>query len=76
MSILENIGQYIVSTRKEKGFSQEQLALRSEMSVSYLRTIEHGTANQLSSTLVRIASTLDVPLNNILPGDKEDNSHE
>ena len=76
MSILQNIGQYIVSTRKEKGFSQEQLALRSEMSVSYLRTIEHRTANPTILTLVRIASTLDVPLNNILPVDKEDNSYE
>ena len=42
MSIFVEIGTTIVSLRKEKGLTQEQLALECEISVSYLRRIEHG----------------------------------
>ena len=45
LSYKVEIGKNIVSLRKLKPISQEQLALGSEMSVSYLRAIEHGRAN-------------------------------
>lgn len=45
VSINEDIGKAIVNIRKQKGLSQEYLALECDMSVSYLRRIEHGTAN-------------------------------
>ncbi len=73
MSIPSNIGQKIVSLRKEKGISQERLALDSNMSVSYLRAIEHGTANPTLSALGRLAFTLGIPFNSIVlteEGDK------
>ena len=47
MSIFVEIGTTIVSLRKEKGLTQEQLALECEISVSYLRRIEHGEANPM-----------------------------
>ena len=45
MTIHDDIGRTIVTGRTLRGLSQEQLALECEMSVSYLRRIEHGTAN-------------------------------
>lgn len=56
------IGKNIVDLRRRRGFSQEQLALESEVSVSYLRDIEHGRANPSLDVLEAIANTLDVPL--------------
>ena len=62
MSYKVEIGKNIVSLRKLKPISQEQLALGSEMSVSYLRAIEHGRANPTLDALSRLAATLNVPL--------------
>ena len=54
MSYKVEIGKNIVSLRKLKPISQEQLALGSEMSVSYLRAIEHGRANPTLDALSRL----------------------
>lgn len=59
---VETLGKSIISLRHAKETSQEQLALKSNMSVSYLRDIEHGCANPSIDTLTRIANTLDVTL--------------
>ena len=66
MSIFVEIGQNIVSTRKRKGMTQEALALNADMSVSYLRRIEHGTANPTLDALCRIADALGEPFNDIV----------
>ena len=65
MSIFVEIGTTIVSLRKEKGLTQEQLALECEISVSYLRRIEHGEANPTIHALWRLA---EVELQNPLAG--------
>lgn len=59
MSIPDEIGSNIVSLRKKKGLSQEDLAFYSGMSVSYLRAIEHGDANPTINALSRLADTLE-----------------
>lgn len=60
MSVHDDIGRTIVALRTQKGFSQEYLALECEMSLSYLRRIEHGTANPtIDMLLLRIAEVLD-----------------
>ena len=66
MSIPQKIGQNIVSLRRQKQISQEQLALYSDMSVSYLRSIEQGTANPTINALSRLANTLEEPFGNIV----------
>lgn len=60
MSNAVEIGRNIVLLRKARGISQEQLALRAEMSVSYLRSIEHGQANPSVESLERLAEILGV----------------
>lgn len=62
MSIYEIIGRKIVLLRKRKNLTQEQLALNAEMSVSYLRAIEHGEANPTLEALSRIADALNEPI--------------
>ena len=64
MCIYEEIGNTIVTLRKEKGFTQEALALECEISVSYMRRMEHGTANPTINELWRIAEVLEVELSN------------
>ena len=64
MSVYDEIGRTIVDIRTQRGFSQEYLALECEMSLSYLRRIEHGTANPTIKTLLRIAKVLDVDIIN------------
>ncbi len=65
MYVLTRIGQNVVSLRKQKDITQEYLALYSDISVYYLRQIEHGTANPSALILDRLAATLDVPLSAI-----------
>ncbi len=64
VSIYAEIGETIIYLRKQKGFTQEFLALECEISVSYLRLIEHGTGNPTINELWRIAEVLEVELRN------------
>lgn len=48
MSVLDEIGATVIYLRKEKGLTQERLALECAISVSYLRLIEHGNATPQS----------------------------
>lgn len=61
MSIPKEIGQNIVYLRKIGNITQEWLALEVNMSVAYLRAIEHGRANPTVEMLSKIANALDVP---------------
>ena len=60
------VGKSIVLLRKMKKITQERLAVDSDMSVSYLRCIEHGRANPTLDMLLRLADTLDVDMR-VLP---------
>ena len=64
VSIYEEIGETIIRLRKEKGLTQESFALECDISVSYLRLIEHGKANPTVNELWKIAEALDVELRN------------
>ena len=64
MTIHDDIGKTIVAARTLRGLSQEQLALECEMSVSYLRRIEHGAANPTINELSRIADALGTEFRN------------
>lgn len=72
MSISVEIGHNITRLRKQKRMSQEYLALYSDMSVSYLRTIEHGVANPTIGALSRIAATLNEPFSSLVAVEEDD----
>ena len=54
-------GKKLVQLRKERGWSQEQLALESGLARSYLGGIERGKRNIALLNICRLAETLDVP---------------
>ena len=64
MTIHDGIGRTIVDIRASRSLSQEQLALECEMSVSYLRRIEHGTANPTINEISLIAAVLGAEFRN------------
>ena len=59
------IGRTVVVMRERKGLTQEKLALEAEMSVTYLRRIEHGRANPTLRALDR-AAILGMELSTLL----------
>ena len=64
MTIHNDIGGTTGKARALRDISQEQLALECEMSVSYLRRIEHGAANSTVNELSRIAEALGAEFRN------------
>lgn len=53
-------GWRLARLRKEKGWSQEELALRSGLARSYLGGVERGQRNISLENIVRLARTLEV----------------
>lgn len=60
------IGKNIKTLRCQCSMSQERLALDAEISLSNLRLIEQGMANPTVQTLMQIANSLGVTVNDIL----------
>ena len=60
------LGKKVRHFRKEKGFSQEKLALESETDASYVRKIERGLQNVTILSLRNIAIALDVDVKEFL----------
>lgn len=56
------IGKSIVYLRQKRGITQEQLALEANVSISYLRALEHDLANPSIEILDRLARVLEIPL--------------
>lgn len=56
-----NIGNTIKEIRKRKGFSQQELAKKSEVSQTYLSQIENGERNPTLEVLQKISVALDIP---------------
>ncbi len=65
-NFLDLLGEKIVELRNQKGISQRELAYRIGMETSNLSVIENGKSNPQILTLVKIASSLNVDLKDIL----------
>ncbi|MGJ8680420.1 helix-turn-helix domain-containing protein [Paraglaciecola sp.] len=61
------VGEKIRSVRKEKGFSQESLALHAKLDRSYMGRIERGEANITLEMLYQLAKVLDCEAKELLP---------
>lgn len=57
-----NLGKAIQTSRIKRGLSQEALAKRAEISVSYLSMLENSKRDPTLSTVERVASALNVPV--------------
>lgn len=59
-------GRKLAQLRKERGWSQEQLALESGLACSYLGGIEHGQRNIALLNICRLAETLEIPASHLM----------
>ncbi len=59
-------GQRLMQLRKERGWSQEHLALESGLARSYLGGVERGQRNIALLNICRLAETLGVSLPHLM----------
>jgi transcriptional regulator with XRE-family HTH domain len=62
------IGQNVRRLRKERGLTQEQLAMETAIDLTYLGGIERGRRNPSVSVLGRLAAALEVHPKDLLEG--------
>jgi transcriptional regulator with XRE-family HTH domain len=70
MDLKRRFGQAVKSTRRHKGFSQEDLAVRIGADQAYISRIEAGQVNITLDTLELIASALGVEAVTLIPSSK------
>lgn len=61
MNIRQQVGRNLKRIRKEKGWSQEELAFQSGLHRTYISGIERGARNPTIDILAKLAKTLRVP---------------
>lgn len=66
MDIRRQVGRNVKRIRKERGWSQEQLAFESGLHRTYIGGIERGARNPTILTLARLAKTLEVPVDQLI----------
>lgn len=59
-------GQRLAQLRKQKNWSQEHLALESDMARSYLGGVEHGQRNIALLKICKLTETLNLPAHELL----------
>lgn len=70
-AIRKQIGDKIKHLRKLRGFTQEQLGEKSEMSYKFIGEVERGTVNPSLDSLIGIATALNVSLKDLLPHEND-----
>lgn len=66
MDIKEKFGIRLRTLRKEKGLSQEELALKSGLNRPYISAIEKGKRNVSLEVMEKLAGALEVGIGEIL----------
>ena len=68
MDIRRQVGQNVKRIRKERGWSQEELAFESGLHRTYISGIERGARNPTIVILARLAETLRVTVDQLVIG--------
>ena len=68
MSIKKDFSNLLYQARKEKKLTQEQAAELCKISARHYQDIEIGRVNPKLTTAVRLASVLEISLNELKPG--------
>lgn len=58
-------GERLRELRRERGFTQEEIALRAEITTSYYGQIERGTANPSVALLEKICAVMSISISDI-----------
>lgn len=64
-NILIKFGERVRELRKEKGFSQEQLAFKADLHRTYIGMIERAEKNITIINVSKIADALEVTINEL-----------
>ncbi|MBX2965890.1 MAG: helix-turn-helix transcriptional regulator [Cyclobacteriaceae bacterium] len=64
--LLKGFGRHLQKIRKSKGITQEELAYRSNLSLSQIARIETGVINPTLCTMAVIAKNLGIGLKELL----------
>lgn len=64
---LRGFGQRVSGMRRERGWTQQELANRAGLDRTYLSTVEQGRQNLTLWAAFRIAAALDAPLSQLMP---------
>ena len=67
-ALLVSLGGRLKDLRRERGLTQESLALSIDMDRSFIAEIETGVRNPSTLSLARIAAGLGVPLSALFEG--------
>lgn len=73
--ITESVGEKIRSLRKERGLSQESLALKAGLNTSYMGQIERAEKSATIDSLEKIANALDVPIEELFSFEREESKN-
>ena len=66
LEAIQAFAAHFKKIRKEKGFTQEQLAFEAELALSQIARIETARINPTLSTLSTLARTMEVSLSDLL----------
>lgn len=69
INFLKLFGEHLRKLRKAKGLSQQQLALRAEISKNQVGNIERGEVNITLTSAKAICSVLDIKLRDLFDFD-------
>lgn len=69
--ITEQVGNRIRALRKQRGLSQEKLALKAGIDRTYLASIETGKRNATLLSLEKVAIALDISMRDFFDFEKE-----
>lgn len=64
----KKFGQLVKEWREDKGLTQEELAYRSKISVTYISKIENGQTNVSLDTICKIAVGLGITVHELTRG--------
>lgn len=65
MNNVFNYGERLRELRQERGFTQEELALRADITTSYYGQIERGSANPSVALLEKICAVMGISIGDI-----------
>jgi transcriptional regulator with XRE-family HTH domain len=66
MDLVQILGRNLREARRQRGLSQEALALEADMKRSYLSDLERGTRNPSIRAIERLAAALGVEASSLL----------
>jgi len=66
MTLIETFGRNVRQARKEKGWTQEQLAFEAGVKRAYLSEVENGQRNVSLDIVEKLAKALDVEASTLM----------